>query len=117
MLKHKYTSLFIFTGLVMVIIFAAITACAGQIEIPKGTMAILFIGEDGKVVQVADMKGELLKPCYLPSQKKDPVCKEILITGRGEAIDIFFNRKNPCYITIFIGGNQVEIRVPDKYCQ
>lgn len=120
MLKQQYTSRFIFLGLMMVVILAANTACAGDtVKVPDNTAAILFIDKDGKIIP-ADANGKRVKPCTLPAEKGESTCQSLIKSTtlkRGEIVDIFFNQQNPCYITIFIGGMQVEIPVPDAYCQ
>jgi hypothetical protein len=104
----------------MVIIFTANMACAGNtVKVPDNTAAILYIDKDGKIIP-ADANGKKVKPCTLPSEKAENVCHSLIKSTtlkRGDFVDIFVNHQNPCYITIFIGGMQVEIPVPDAYCQ
>ena len=123
MVMKKNTTKFFFLSFMMVIILTSNTACAGgTVTVPDNTAAILFISENGKVIEVNDAKGMRVQRCALPGQAKRyaelPVCKPIpsIPSDRGEPIDIFFNSQNPCYITIFIAGQQVKIPVDDKYC-
>ena len=129
MLKYKNTSLFILLGLMMVALLAANSACAGEkVAIPPGTAAVVFIGENGKVLGVANGKGA--RPdmwCAMPGHPeagklqekfKIPKCelKKDVTVNRGEPIDVFYSQQNPCYITLYIGGQQVTIPVPPQYC-
>jgi hypothetical protein len=87
--------------------------------VPDNTAAILFIDKDGKVTP-ADANGKKVKPCTLPIEKAENACRSLMKSTtlkRGDLVDILVNHQNPCYITIFIGGMQVEIPVPDEYCK
>jgi hypothetical protein len=123
MFMKKNTTKIFFLGFMITIIFVSNTACAARtVIIPENTAAILFIDSNGKIFSVADGKGEPAKPCSLPAERKpnSPPCKSLIKSttwNRGDFMDVFVHKTNPCYMTLFVGGAQVEIPLPDAYCR
>ena len=120
MLKYNNRFLFILLVLMMGVILTANTACAAGIDIPKETVAVLIIKEDGKVL-VYDANGKAGRDCTFPVSKKakeDSECRSLRDSTMYKKFDTIesFLIGGSCYMTIIIAGNPVEIPLPPAYC-
>jgi hypothetical protein len=115
MFMKKNTSRIFFLVWIMVIIFISSTACAqGPVPVPNNTVAILAVDKNGKITAL-DLQGNVIKKCKLKGQSgSEKLCKSLdgpATVGRGDFVMTFKQKKNPCYIPIFLGGYQIEIEV------
>ncbi|OEU71595.1 MAG: hypothetical protein BA863_15855 [Desulfovibrio sp. S3730MH75] len=135
LIKKNVFPIFLVSWIIVIILIYNAAYAGETVKVPKGTVAILFInqkaeitavGTDGKILDKCELcTPELLKKLHVDSCEKavkialkDPelkLCKSLMnatMLKRGEIVEVFVNHTNPCYITIFIDGYQVEVPIP-----